>query len=323
MKKDFLTVPRDFYGYGPTWPDPRWPDGARIAVNLNLNIEAGGEHNILEGDDRSEDMLTDAGYPAYSGVRSLMAESAFEFGPRVGVWRVLRIFRQFGIRASIFAVVRALQQYPELAQALLSDGHEIVSHGWRWIDYHQMDEATEREHVRLSVEALRRIVGQAPTGFFCGRPSVNTRRLHLEIGGFTYDRDSVSDELPYWIRVGDRDHLVVPVSFETNDNRTDLHRGFSTGDEFAAYMIDAFDLMYEEGAESPRMMCINLHDRLIGRPGRATGLIKMLRHMQAREGVWFCTGGDLAEHWRAHHPPLGSDRNDTQETNDSHEHASN
>ena len=294
---------RDFRGYGPTPPHPRWPGGARIAVNVNLNIEAGGEHSIMEGDGRSEDMMTDAGYPSYPGVRSLMAESAFEYGPRVGVWRVLRILKSFDIRISAFAVVRALQQYPELATALVADGHEIVSHGWRWIDYHLMDEATEREHVRLAVEGLRAMTGEQPAGFFYGRPSVNTRRLHVEAGGFTYDRDSVSDELPYWVSVGDVPHLVIPLSFETNDNRTDQNRGFSTSDDFVRYMADCFDLLYEEGSIAPKLMSIGLHDRLVGRPGRAAGLIKLLRHMRAHDDVWFCTGRDIADHWRAVHPP--------------------
>ena len=298
---------RDFTGYGKTPPHPRWPGGARIAVNFNLNIEAGGEHNLLEGDDRSEDMLSDAGYPSYPGVRSLMSESAFEYGPRVGVWRVLRILRQFGVHASIFAVVRALQQYPELAQALVAEGHEIVSHGWRWIDYHLMDEATEREHVRLAAEGLRALTGRTPMGFFYGRPSVNTRKLHMEVGGFMYDRDAVNDELPYWTLVEGKHHLVIPLSFETNDNRADLNRGFSTSADFANYMIDCFDMMYEEGATAPKLMSIGLHDRLIGRPSRAVGLVKLLQHMQAHKGVWFCTGLDIAQHWHAHHAasPLG------------------
>lgn len=293
---------RDFYGYGPNPPHPRWPGGARIAVNVNLNVEAGGEHNLLEGDDRSEDMMTDAGYPSYPGARSLMAESAFEYGPRVGVWRLLRILKEFDVRISVFAVVRALQHYPHLAKAFVADGHEIVSHGWRWIDYHLLDEETEREHIRLAVEGLRAITGEAPVGFFYGRPSVNTRRLHVEAGGFTYDRDAVNDELPYWADVDGTHHLVIPLSFETNDNRTDQNRGFSTSDDFARYMIDCFDLLYEEGATSPKLMSIGLHDRLIGRPSRAVGLIKMLKHMRAREGVWFCTGRDIADHWYAEHP---------------------
>ena len=293
---------RDFQGYGRTPPNPRWPGGARIAVNINLNVEAGAEHNVLLGDGGSEDMMTDAGYPSYPGVRSLMAESAFEFGPRVGIWRVLRILKQFDVRVSVFAVVQALQQYPQIAKALMDEGHEIVSHGWRWIDYHLMDEATEREHVRLAVEGLRAITGQAPVGFFYGRPSIHTRKLHVEAGGFTYDRDAVNDELPYWVEVSGKRHLVIPLSFETNDNRTEQNRGFGTSGDFADYMIDCFDLMYEEGAASPKLMSIGLHDRLIGRPGRAVGLVKVLQHMRSHKDVWFCTGRDIAEHWYAKHP---------------------
>ena len=294
---------RDFRGYGPNPPDPRWPGGARIAVNVNLNVEAGGERSISEGDAGSEDLLTDAGYPSYPGVRSLMSESAFEYGSRVGIWRVLRILREFDVRVSVFAVVRALQHYPELATTLLREGHEIVSHGWRWLDYHLVDERTEREHVRLAVEGLRAMTGEAPVGFFYGRPGSRTRRLHVEAGGFLYDRDSVSDELPYWIRVGGKAHLVIPLSFEMNDNRTNLALGLGTADEFAAYVIDGFDILYEEGATTPKLMTLGLHDRLIGRPARAAGLIKILRHIRSRDGVWFCTGRDIAEHWYANHPP--------------------
>lgn len=304
MARDLDDRPmRDFRGYGPNPPDPRWPGGARIAVNVNLNLEAGGERSVLEGDPGSEDVLTDAGYPSYPGIRSLMAESAFEYGSRVGVWRVLRILRDFDVRVSAFAVVKAIAHYPELARVLIEDGHEIVSHGWRWLDYHLVDEATEREHVRLSIEGLRAITGEVPVGFFYGRPSPRTRRLHVEAGGFLYDRDALNDELPYWTEVAGAAHLVIPLSFEMNDNRTNLAQGFATADEFARYVTDGFDLLYEEGATSPRLMTLGLHDRLIGRPARAPALVKILRHMRSRPDVWFCTGRDIAEHWRSVHPP--------------------
>jgi peptidoglycan/xylan/chitin deacetylase (PgdA/CDA1 family) len=305
-RTDRSDPPRDFRGYGDNPPYADWPGRARIAVNVNLNVEAGGERCILEGDAASEDVLTDIGFPSYQGTRSLMVESVFEYGPRVGCWRLMRIFRRFDIKVSILGVVRGLQQYPELARAFAEEGHEIVSHGWRWLDYHHVREADEREHVRLAFEGIKALVGVAPVGWFNGRPSVNTRRLVIEHGGFLYDRDYLGDELPFWVQYGDRHHLVIPFSLETNDNRFDQNNGFSTADEFATYLIDCFDLLYEEGAESPRIMTISLHDRLIGRPAKAVGLIKFLEHARKHDRVWFCTGKDIAEHWRRVHPPARS-----------------
>lgn len=301
--RDNLGPARDYYGYGPNPPHPHWPGDARIAVNFNLNFEAGGERSLLEGDNQSEDMLTDIGFPAYYGVRSPIVETAFEYGPRVGIWRLLRIFRQFGIRISILGVVRALEKCPEAVQAFLADGHEIVSHGYRWIDYHNMSEYEERGHVRLAIEGIRRLTGSAPVGWFNGRPSENTRRLVVEAGDFLYDRDALNDELPYWVTVAGKQHLIVPFSFETNDNRFDRNTGFGSAEDFARYMIDTFDLMYAEGAESPKLMSISLHDRLIGRPGKAVGLIRFLEHVKKHDRVWFCTGRDIAEHWHRHHRP--------------------
>jgi peptidoglycan/xylan/chitin deacetylase (PgdA/CDA1 family) len=297
---------RDFRGYGAQPPHAHWPGAARIAVNLNLNVEAGGEHCLLEGDTSSEDMLTDIGFPSYTQTRSPMVESVFEYGPRVGCWRLLRIFRRFDIKVSILAVVRGLQQYPELARAFVEEGHEIVSHGWRWLDYHGMSEADEREHIRLAYDGLKALIGEAPVGWFNGRPGINTRRLVVEHGGFLYDRDYLGDELPFWLRYGKRDHLVIPFSFETNDNRFDQNKGFSTADEFATYLIDCFDLLYEEGLEVPKIMTVSLHDRLIGRPAKAVGLIKFLEHARKHDRVWFCTGKDIAQHWRQTHPPRDS-----------------
>jgi peptidoglycan/xylan/chitin deacetylase (PgdA/CDA1 family) len=295
--------PRDFVGYGPNPPDPQWPGGARIAVNINLNVEAGGEHSLLEGDDRSEDALNDVGLPSYNGVRSPGVESLFEYGPRSGCWRLLRIFKRFDIKISILGVIRALEQCPELTRAFLAEGHEIVSHGYRWLDYLEIDEATEREHICLGMESLKALTGEASFGWFNGRPSNDTRRLLVEHGDILYDRDYLGDELPFWVKVGGHDHLVIPSSFETNDNRFDRNSGFRTADAFARYMMDCFDLLYEEGAEQPKMMAINLHDRLIGRPARSVGLVRFLEHARKHDKVWFCTGRDIAEHWRQVHPP--------------------
>jgi peptidoglycan/xylan/chitin deacetylase (PgdA/CDA1 family) len=200
------------------------------------------------------------------------------------------------------AVAKAAERNPELARAFVEDGHEIVSHGYRWLDYQTIPEEVERKHVRLGIETIERIAGVRPVGRMTGRPSANTRRLHLEFGGFLCDRDSLNDELPYWITVGATRHLVIPYSFETNDNRFDQNLGFSTGENFARYMIDCFETMYEEGTEHPKLMSLALHDRPTGRPGRITGLVKFLDHITARDRVWICTGRQIAEHWRRAHP---------------------
>jgi peptidoglycan/xylan/chitin deacetylase (PgdA/CDA1 family) len=273
-----------------------------IAINLNLNFEAGGERSLMEGDGTSEDNLTDTGFRAYPGQRCPIVESVFEYGPRVGNWRILRILKQFGIKVSVLGVVRALELNPDAVAAFVEDGHEIVSHGYRWIDDQTVDEATEREHIQRAMAGTKALTGSAPVGWMTGRPSINTRLLLVEHGGLLYDRDALNDELPYWTKIGGRDHLVIPYSYETNDNRYD-HNGFGTAEDFARYMIDCFDLLYAEGAEVPKLMSIGLHDRLVGRPGRAVGLIRFLEHVARHDWVWFCTGRQVAEHWARTHPP--------------------
>jgi peptidoglycan/xylan/chitin deacetylase (PgdA/CDA1 family) len=296
-------VARDLVGYGEFPPDPGWPGGASIAVNLNLNVEGGGEATLVNGDDGSEGMLNDIGVGTKSGQRSPLVESVFEFGSRRGAWRVLDIFRDFSVQVSVLAVARALEQNPELAKAFVQRGHEIVSHGYRWIDYADVAEEVERQHIQRAIDVLTRLTGMRPVGWMTGRPGPNTRRLLVEAGGFLYDRDSLADELPYWLRVGDRPHLVIPYSYEANDNRFNENSGFSTGDDFFSYMRDAFDVLRREGQKgSPKLLSIGLHDRLIGRPGRCTGLIRLLDHMRSFEDVWFCRGVDIAEHWRGRFP---------------------
>jgi len=292
---------RDFRGHGRNPPHAQWPGNARIAVNLNLNFEAGGERSLVEGDGTSENILTDTGFPAYPGQRSPIVESVFEYGPRAGNWRILRILKQFGIKVSVLGVVRSLALNPDAVAAFMEDGHEIVSHGYRWIDYQAIDDATEREHIRRAMAGIRALTGHAAVGWMTGRPSVNTRRLLVEHGGLLYDRDALNDDLPYWLEVGGRDHLVIPYSYETNDNRYD-HNGFGTAEDFARYMIDAFDMLYAEGAEVPKIMSVGLHDRLVGRPSRAVGLVRFLEHAARHDRVWFCTGRQIAEHWAKVHP---------------------
>jgi allantoinase len=293
--------PRDLSGYGRRLPDPKWPGNARIAVQIALNLEAGSELNLLHGDDRSEELLTDTGFPTVLNARSVLVESAFEFGSRRGVWRVLRLFQERQIRVSAFCCVSALPRIPEIAAALIEAGHEIVAHAWRWIDYQSVPEAVEREHIRQAVAGVQQLIGSRKIGWMTGRPSPNTRRLLVEHGQILYDRDALNDELPYWVSFAGKPHLVIPYSYESNDNRCNEHRGFKTSEDFFAYLKDAFDVLYEEGAEEPRMMSLGLHDRLIGRPGRAAGLARFLEYIQSRDRVWICRGDEIAQHWMAHH----------------------
>ena len=293
---------RDYVGYADDPPDPHWPGGARIAVNINLNYEAGGERSLMDGDGVSEGVLNDIGQPSLDGLRSPLVESVFAYGSRVGAWRLLELFRRFDVKVCLLAVARAAARNPRLVRAYAAEGHEIVSHHYRWLDYQVMPEAEEREHIRLAFETLEQVAGVAPVGWMTGRPGANTRRLLVETGRLLYDLDSLADELPYWVTVADRKHLVVPYSFETNDNRFDQNHGFSTGDDFARYMIDCFETLYAEGADRPKMMSLALHDRLIGRPGRITGLVRFLDHVRSRDKVWVATGKDIAEHWMRVHP---------------------
>jgi len=295
--------PRDFVGYGKTLPDPKWPGGARLALQISLNYEAGGELSVLEGDAGSEGMLTDTGMPAVRGARSMLVESSFEYGSRRGVWRLLEMFAERKIVVGVLAVATALARNREVGAAMVAAGHEIVSHGYRWIDYQHVPLADERQHVRRAVETLTEVTGVRPVGWMTGRPGPNTRRLLVEEGGFLYDRDSLADELPYWVEVTGKPHLVIPYSYETNDNRFDGHVGFATSDDFFTYMKDTFDVLYEEGASQPRMMSLALHDRLIGRPGRARGLARFLDYVLDHDRVWICRAVDIARHWWQHRPP--------------------
>jgi peptidoglycan/xylan/chitin deacetylase (PgdA/CDA1 family) len=293
---------RDYVGYGRDLPHAQWPNGARIALNINLNYEGGGEHSLMDGDAHSEGMLNDIGFPAYPGLRSPVVESVFEYGSRVGGWRLLDVFARFEMKVCLLAVARAAERNPGLTRAYVAAGHELVSHHYRWLDYHAIPEAEEREHIRLAFEILQAVGGVSPVGWMTGRPGANTRRLLAETGKLLYDRDSLNDELPYWRVVNGAPFLTIPYSFETNDNRFNENSGFSTGDDFARYMIDCFDTLYAEGLTRPKLMSLALHDRIIGRPGRVTGLVKFLEHVRRHDKVWVATGRDIAEHWRSVHP---------------------
>ena len=296
-------IARDLVGYGEHPPDPAWPGGAAIAVNFNINVEGGGERTLANGDKVSESVLNDIGTGSYEGVRVPLVESIFEYGSRRGIWRLLDLFQEFSIHVSILAVARAIEQNLPMAKAFVDRGHEIVSHGYRWIDYCLVPEEIERDHVRRAIEVLTRVSGARPVGWMTGRPGPNTRRLLVEAGGFLYDRDLLNDEIPYWLTVSGKPHLVIPYSFETNDNRFNENRGFATSDDFFTYMRDAFDVLHREGrAGSPKLLSIALHDRLTGRPARAAGLRKLLAYMRGFDDVWFCTGAEIAHHWHARFP---------------------
>ncbi|WP_295461119.1 allantoinase PuuE [uncultured Pseudomonas sp.] len=301
-----MTYPRDLIGYGAQPPHPRWPGNARIALSFVLNYEEGGERNILHGDKESEAFLSEmvAAQPL-QGVRNMAMESLYEYGSRAGVWRILELFAKHRVPLTIFAVAMAAERHPEVIRAMVQAGHEICSHGYRWIDYQYMDEAEERAHLQRAIEILTELTGERPLGWYTGRTGPNTRRLVMEEGGFLYDSDTYDDDLPYWepnTPTG-KPHLVIPYTLDTNDMRFTQVQGFHTAEQFFQYLKDAFDTLYEEGATAPKMLSIGLHCRLIGRPGRLVGLKRFLEYAQGHEGVWFARRVDIARHWYQEHPP--------------------
>jgi len=298
-----MTYPRDLVGYGQRPPHADWPGGARLALQIVMNWEEGGERSILHGDDGAETYLHEVpGTAPVAGARNLQIESTYEYGTRAGLWRLLRLFRERAVPISVFAVGMAVDRYPEAARAIVEAGHEVVSHGWRWIDYQFVSENVEREHIRQAVASIERAAGARPLGWYTGRLSPNTRRLVVEEGGFLYDADAYNDDLPYWVEVAGRPHLVVPYTLDNNDMKFGTLHGFSTGDEFFTYVRDAFDVLYAEGGDRPKMMSVGLHMRLVGRPGRFGALARFLDHVQRHDAVWICRRIDIARHWIARHP---------------------
>ncbi|HET7261090.1 MAG TPA: allantoinase PuuE [Casimicrobiaceae bacterium] len=299
--------PRDLVGYGRRPPAADWPGDARVAVQFVLNYEEGAENCVLHGDKASEQFLSEIiGAQAYPA-RHLSMESIYEYGSRSGVWRVLREFERRGLPLTVFGVSMALERNPDATAAFVELGHEIACHGWRWIHYQDVDEATEREHVRIAVDIIRRMTGSAPLGWYTGRDSPHTRELVVEHGGFLYDADYYGDDLPFWTRVTTRDgrehmHLVVPYTLDSNDMRFASPQGFNSGDQFFAYLRDAFDVLYAEGQEAPKMLSIGLHCRLVGRPGRFRALQRFLDHVEKHDRVWVCRRIDIARHWIDRHP---------------------
>ena len=299
--------PRDLVGYGRQPPFADWPGHARVAVQFVLNYEEGGENCVLHGDAGSEQFLSEMfNPPSYPG-RHLSMEGIYEYGSRVGVWRILREFERRGLPLTVFGVAMALQRHPELTAAFRELGHEIACHGWRWINYQAIDEATEREHMRIGMEIIERLTGERPLGWYTGRDSPNTRRLVADHGGFLYDADYYGDDLPFWAEVTRSDgarvpHLVVPYTLDTNDMRFALPQGFSHGGEFFDYLRDAFDVLYAEGDQRPAMLSVGMHCRLLGRPGRFRALQRFLDHLEQHDRVWICRRVDIARHWIARHP---------------------
>jgi putative urate catabolism protein len=302
--------PRDLIGYGRNPPHPRWPGGARIALQFVLNYEEGGENSVLHGDAGSETFLSEMFNPASFPMRHQSIETLYEYGSRAGLWRILRLFEQRKLPLTIFGVSMALQRHPEATAAFVELGHEIACHGLRWINYQLMDEASERAHLIEAVQIIRALTGSAPLGWYTGRDSPNTRRLVVEHGGFVYDSDSYSDDLPYWETVSTRDgpkpQLVVPYTMDTNDMRFSSAQGFATGQQFFEHLRDAFDVLYAEGdpqgLNAPKMLSVGLHCRLVGRPARLAALARFLDHVQRHEGVWICRRIDIARHWMQQFP---------------------
>jgi len=301
------TYPRDLAGYGRNPPHARWPGQARVALQFVLNYEEGGENCVLHGDPASEQFLSEivgaAAYPA----RHMSMESIYEYGSRVGVWRILREFEKRGLPMTIFGVATALQRSPDVTQAFQELGHEIACHGLKWIHYQNMDIETERSHMQEAVQIFRELTGSAPLGWYTGRDSPNTRQLVVEHGGFAYDSDYYGDDLPFWTEVETSGgvkapHLVVPYTLDSNDMRFATPQGFNTSEHFYQYLKDSFDVLYEEGEEAPKMLSIGMHCRLLGRPGRFRALQRFLDYVQSHDKVWICRRIDIAEHWKNTHP---------------------
>ncbi|MEP6942270.1 MAG: allantoinase PuuE [Betaproteobacteria bacterium] len=308
--RDPAAYPRDLAGYGERPPHPRWPGGARIALQFVLNYEEGGENSVLHGDAASETFLSEIVAAQPFAQRHMSMESLFEYGARAGVWRLLRCLRERSVPATVFGVGMALERNPGVAEAMLRDGHEIASHGWRWISYQDVDAATERADMAHAVEALARLTGRPPLGWYSGRDSPNTRRLLVEHRGFVYSADGYADDLPYWVPVstetGTTPLLIVPYSLDTNDMRFVTAQGFNTGEQFFAYLKDAFDVLYAEGdprgLDAPKMLSVGLHCRLAGRPARTAALARFIDYARGHPDVWFARRIEIARHWIAAHP---------------------
>ena len=288
---------RDLIGYGSNLPKVEWPNKARIAVQIVLNYEEGAENCVLNGDKNSEVFLSEIiGAQPIKG-RHMNMESLYEYGSRVGFWRLHNLFQEKKIPITIFGVGMALEKNPEICKAIIEADYEVASHGWRWIDYQNIKKSEEKKHMQLAIKAHTKIFGKRPDGWYTGRCSPNTRDLVMEDGGFLYDSDSYSDDLPYWESRNKKKQLIIPYTLDNNDMRFATSQGFNTGDHFYSYLKDSFDTLYEEGRTNPKMMSVGLHCRIIGKPGRVQSLKKFLDYILKHEDIWICKRVDIAKHW--------------------------
>lgn len=292
---------RDFIGYGRTPPDPSWPGDARIAVNIVINYEEGSEESFPDGDGMTETGLTEGGGGAFTS-RDLGAESMYEYGSRVGVWRLFRLLEEAGAPATVFGCARAFERNAEVLRATVANGWDICAHGDRWVRHQGLSEAEERAAIARAFDVIGDMAGAPPAGWYCRyAPTERTRSILVEHGGFLYDSDSYADELPFWTQVAGTNHLVVPYSLALNDGK--FARGnVATAGQFFEFLRDSFDLLYEEGAVHPKMMTVGLHCRLMGHPGRAVALRQFLQHVAGHDRVWLCRREDIARHWATVHP---------------------
>jgi len=291
--------PRELAGYAGKPPEPKWPRGARVALQFVLNYEEGGENSVLHGDKASEAFLSEIiGAQPLEGARHMSMESIYEYGARAGVWRLLELFRRYDTPLTVFGVAMAMERNPAVVDAFLKAGHEIASHGWRWINYQSVPLELEREHMQRAIEIHHRLTGERPLGWYTGRTSPNTRRLVVEDGGFVYDADDYSDDLPWYDTRHGKPQLIVPYTLDANDMRFATAQGFNSGDDFFNYLKDAFDVLYAEGG---RMMSVGLHCRLVGRPGRAASLERFLKYVRTKK-AWVARRLDIARHWLKLHP---------------------
>jgi allantoinase len=288
---------RDMIGYGYNDFKVVWPNNARLAVQIVLNYEEGAENCVLNGDKQSEVFLSEIiGAQPIKG-RHINMESLYEYGSRRGFWRIHKLFQEKKIPITIFGVGMALEKNPEICEAIKSSDYEVASHGWKWVDYQNIKKSEEKKHMKLAIQTHKKIFGERPQGWYTGRCSPNTRDLVFEDGGFLYDSDSYSDDLPYWEVRNKKKQLIIPYTLDNNDMRFATNQGFNTGDHFFTYLKDSFDALYEEGKTNPKMMSVGLHCRLIGKPGRIQSLKKFLDYIMKHEDVWICKRIDIAKHW--------------------------
>jgi putative urate catabolism protein len=305
MASPASNYPRDLLGYGRKAPDPRWPGGARVAVQFVVNFEEGGENSILHGDDASEAFLTDVlGAKPWPGQRHMNVESMFEYGSRAGFWRLWRLFTARRIPVTVYGVATALVRNPQIVAAMREADWEIASHGLKWIDYKDFSETDEAAHMREAIRLHKEATGERPLGWYTGRTSEHTLGLVLADGGFLYSSDSYADDLPYWVQGPKEPHLIIPYTLDANDMRFINPQGFANSDEFFAYLRDSFDFLYREGEQAPKMMSVGLHCRLAGRPGRSVGLERFLDHIASFDRVWIPRRIDIARHWHREHRAL-------------------